>query len=38
MSEKHLRLPGLTYSSEHLLKTKSEYKKLKKQEIQDHLS
>ena len=38
MSEKHLRLPGFTYSSEHLLKRKNEYKKLKKQEIQDRLS
>ena len=38
MSEIHLKQPGFTYSAcEHLLKTKKEFKSLKKQEIQ-HIS
>ena len=38
MSEMHLRQPQFTYSAcGNLLKTKKEYKNLKKQEIQDIL-
>ena len=35
MPEMHLRQPGLTVLMDHLLKTKKEYKYLKKQVIQD---
>ena len=36
MPEMHLKQPGFTYSAlDHLLKTKKEFKNLKKQEIQD---
>ena len=36
MSERHLKQPAFTYSaSDHLLKTKKEFKNLKKQEIQN---
>ena len=35
MPEMHLKQPGFTYSAlDHLLKTKKEFKNLKKQEIQ----
>ena len=35
MTEMHLKQPGFTYSAlDHLLKTKKEFKNLKKQEIQ----
>ena len=40
MPEMYLRQPGFTYSEDkidHLLKTKKEYKNLKKQEINDIL-
>ena len=36
MPEMHLKQPGFTYSAlDHLLKTKKEFKNLKKQEIQN---
>ena len=37
MPEMHLRQPGFTYSIYDLLKTKKEFKNLKKQEIQLYL-